>query len=263
MCFAVFVDAGYLFAQGSVALSGRWVSRELMSLDIEGIKESLTSLAVVKNRELLRIYWYDGARAGRPTAEHDLLADTDSIKLRLGRINMSGEQKGVDARIINDLVELSRNRAISDAVLLSGDEDLQLGVGQAQQFGVRVHLIGIHPARSTQSRSLRREADTTTEWDATVLDRFLAIGTAEPQEEPLSETEAAELEAEIDGLVSALPPDTLAQLQKSFETSSTVPGDYDRVLLGIGRRAFGEPTLTDGQKTLLRGLFVRLVRELN
>ncbi|MCQ8276852.1 NYN domain-containing protein [Acetobacteraceae bacterium KSS8] len=242
---------------------GDMLPREYVRLTISAIQEEFKTLKPVQQRELLRIYWYDGARAGRPSAEHEMLAETDFIKLRLGRINMSGEQKGVDARIINDLVELARNRAITDAVLLSGDEDLQLGVAQAQQFGVRVHLIGIQPALKTQSRSLRREADTTTEWDETVLARFLSIGVNELPEPELSETGAAELEAEIDGLVSALPPDTLAQLQKSFETSSTVPGDYDRVLLGIGRRSFGEPTLTDSQKALLRGLFVRLVRELN
>ena len=58
------------------------------------------------------------------------------------------------------MIALARNRAISDAVLVSGDEDLRVGVQQAQEFGVRVHLVGIKPGRGSQSLFLLQEADT-------------------------------------------------------------------------------------------------------
>jgi hypothetical protein len=46
---------------------------------------------------LLRIYWYDAMRLGRPTPEQMALADFPDIKIRLGQVNSAGEQKGVDA----------------------------------------------------------------------------------------------------------------------------------------------------------------------
>lgn len=45
----------------------------------------------------------------------------------------------------------------------------------AQSFGVRVHLLGIIPCRGSQSPQLMQEADTTTEWDAATVAKFLAV----------------------------------------------------------------------------------------
>ena len=70
---------------------------------------------------------------------------------------VGGQQKGVDSLIIMDLIELARNHAISEAVLLSGDEDLRVGVQLAQSFGVRVHLLGVEPTRGNQSYLLLQE----------------------------------------------------------------------------------------------------------
>ncbi len=107
---------------------------------------------------LLRVYWYDGTSTG-PTAQHLTLAHLEDVKVRLGFVNSAGEQKGVDSLIVTDMITLARNRAISDAVLVSGDEDLRVGVQQAQEFGARVHLIGIKPSRGSQSLFLMQEAE--------------------------------------------------------------------------------------------------------
>ena len=158
----------------------------MMALDIFNTVGALKRAAQAQcDLPLLRIYWYDAMRLGRPTPEQVALADSDDIKVRLGQINAAGEQKGVDALIITDLAELARNQAITDAVLLSGDEDVRVGVVLAQQFGVRVHLIGIQPSRSNQSRSLMQEADTTSEWDRATLTSFLTYAP------PISSTEVS------------------------------------------------------------------------
>lgn len=83
------------------------------------------------------------------------------MKLRLGRINTKNQQKGVDALILLDLVALARERAISEAYLLSGDDDLREGVRAAQGMGVRVTLIGIptNDGSRNQSKELVNEAD--------------------------------------------------------------------------------------------------------
>jgi uncharacterized LabA/DUF88 family protein len=173
------VDAGYLFAQGSVALAGTKLSRSVLALDPAIALEELMNFAKAKisGHTLLRVYWYDGALGLRPTLEQEQLAHLDNVKVRLGLINSAGQQKGVDSLIVTDLIELARLGAICDAVLLSGDEDVRIGVQIAQNYGVRIHLLGIEPSRGSQSKALLQEADTTSEWTKATVAKFLSIRT--------------------------------------------------------------------------------------
>ena len=173
---AVFVDAGYLFAQGSALLNGKKLRREFINLSERHVLENLTDAAhtYAPDARLLRIYWYDGVlRTNRPSLVQDLIGQSSNTKLRLGLVNSSGQQKGVDSLIVTDLIELARNQAISDALILSGDEDIKIGVQVAQTFGVRVHLLGIKPAKGSQSQSLMVEADTCHEWDETTVSQWM------------------------------------------------------------------------------------------
>ena len=158
---AVFVDAGYLYAEGG-KLSGIGPSRRNVRLDALRANEFLVGLATTACRlPVLRTYWYDGARDRIPTAEHQAISDLPNVKLRLGRLNQRHQQKGVDALIYHDLMTLARERAVSAAYLLSGDEDLREGVRAAQEIGVRVTLVEIRTPSGArnQSRDLAREAD--------------------------------------------------------------------------------------------------------
>jgi uncharacterized LabA/DUF88 family protein len=124
-----------------VLLSGRKLPRAEITLVHEEAVKAFANFAVqVSTVPLLRVYWYDGTSTG-PTAQHLTLAHLQDVKVRPGFVNSGGEQKGVDSSIVTDMIALARNRAISDAVLVSGDEDLRVGVQQAQEFGVRVHLV--------------------------------------------------------------------------------------------------------------------------
>lgn len=122
------------------------------------------------------MYWYDAAPYGGPSPDHQRIALLPNIKLRLGRIK-SGRQKGVDALIYHDLVNLARERAISDAFLVSGDEDLREGVRTVQGLGVRVTLIGIPPSHSVTNQSLEliQEADERRELTKEVLSDFFRL----------------------------------------------------------------------------------------
>ncbi|MCE2459872.1 MAG: NYN domain-containing protein [Pseudomonadales bacterium] len=169
----VFVDAGYLLAEGARALSGRRVARSEVVLDHSTAVRHLARFAREKARmPLLRIYWYDGT-ANRPTRMQVAMAEQADVKLRLGRVDAAGRQKGVDALIASDMVTLARNRAMTDCVLLSGDDELRIAVAEIQQLGIRVHLLGISPTPRTQSRLLRQEADSTTQWGADTLTAFI------------------------------------------------------------------------------------------
>jgi hypothetical protein len=92
------------------------------------------------------------------------------VKLRLGNLNARGQQKGVDAQIRADMEALARHRAITDSVLIAGDEDMVPAVEAAQAFGVRVHLWGIEPPYGTnQAERLVWESDTVDVLDGSFL----------------------------------------------------------------------------------------------
>ena len=171
---AVFVDAGYLFAEGSTLLSGRKLQRSETRLNADGVVRALTTIASRACRQLplLRIYWYDGT-AGEPSDQHRTLARHAHIKVRLGIVNRQGQQKGVDSLLVTDMITLARNRAMAECVLLSGDEDMRVGVLQAQEHGVRVHLLGIRGMNNSQSGLLVQEADERWEWGEDDLRPFL------------------------------------------------------------------------------------------
>ena len=176
---AVFVDAGYLFKAGGQLLATRDTRREELVLDGDLMLSLIgDTVKSVTGCPLLRVYWYDAAANG-PTPDHRTIADLPRVKLRLGHLNSAGEQKGVDPLIITDMMMLARNRACDDFLLLSGDADLIIGVLQAQEHGVAVHLLGITPSRGNQSPLLRREADTCQEWNADAVSKFLRMATAE------------------------------------------------------------------------------------
>ena len=58
-----------------------------------------------------------------------------------------------------------------EALILSGDEDIKIGVQVAKTFGV--HLLGIKPAKASQSDNLMMEADTSHEWDEAIVGRWM------------------------------------------------------------------------------------------
>jgi hypothetical protein len=88
------------------------------------------------------------------------------VKVRLGNLNANNQQKGVDSLIRSDLESLARHRAISDAALLGGDEDLVSAVEAAQGYGARVHLWGIEaPEGRNQAEPLLWEVDSQRTFD--------------------------------------------------------------------------------------------------
>jgi uncharacterized LabA/DUF88 family protein len=160
---AVFVDVGYVYAAIGLLIAGT-AERRSFRIDAEFLISSLIEEArrVFPEGRLLRVYWYDGARNRVPTFEQKQVAELPDVKVRLGNLNAHNQQKGVDSLIRSDLESLARNRAIEDAVVVSGDEDLVLAVEAAQSFGVRVHLLGIEPAYGmNQAEPLVWEADVT------------------------------------------------------------------------------------------------------
>lgn len=262
---AVFVDAGYLFAAGSHLLVNDKLVRGELHLEHTAILKLLEQIASeASGLPLLRVYWYDGT-SGVPTPQQLALAYQPGVKLRLGFVNQYGQQRGVDSLIITDLIHLARNRAMADAVLFTGDEDIRVGVQQAQELGVRVHLVGISPVRENQSSLLRQEADTLRELSLEEVQAFL-----KPLTTPQAPAQPAAAEERV---VAALPVDLTGVAQKIADSLSleeieavlqesaggSVPSSLDRRLLLEGSRAQGSP-LTPELKRLVRATFLAACR---
>jgi uncharacterized LabA/DUF88 family protein len=171
--YAVIVDVGYIYAAAGELLFNT-ASRREFRVDADKLISALTRHADSLIRgELLRVYWYDAARDRVPTIDQRVIAQMAWVKLRLGNLNARGQQKGVDAQIRADMEALARHRAITDAVLIAGDEDMVPAVEAAQAFGVRVHLWGVEPPFGTnQAERLVWEADTVEILDRPFLEPY-------------------------------------------------------------------------------------------
>jgi uncharacterized LabA/DUF88 family protein len=186
--YAIMVDVGYIYAAAGELLFSS-ASRREYRVDADKLIQALTRHADSLVRgELLRVYWYDAARDRVPTIDQRVIAQMAWVKLRLGNLNARGQQKGVDAQIRADMEALARHRAITDAVLVAGDEDMVPAVEAAQAFGVRVHLWGVEPPFGTnQAERLVWESDTVEVLDRAFLEPyFTRQAVATPEHAPPS-----------------------------------------------------------------------------
>ena len=161
-------------------------NRESVSWDHAGVLQVLKNVA----REhtglpLLRCYWYEAAVEDRRGEEPNTLGDLPGVKLRLGRMR-PGRREGVEGEIHRDLTTLARNKAISDALVVSADEDLAQVIADVQDLGIRVVLVHIGAPGWTAPAALRQECDDIVEIGAAHLRPSveLVVGA-----EPVSEEE--------------------------------------------------------------------------
>lgn len=270
---AVFVDAGYLYAGGSTAISGTSRKRSELALAVPTCVQYLIKQAEqLSSMKLLRIYWYDGALSNRLGTDQQLLASSDNVKLRLGIVNTLGQQKGVDSKIVTDLSDLARNRAISEAVLVGGDEDLRIGMELAQQYGVRVHLLTIEG--SSCSPTLKQEADTHSTIARTDVGSFLSVTVppaaaalpvalpaaipaappTAPAPTPIAATPfsiGTTVNAVVKDYLSTLAATEQAALKSAIQAGRVVPAEHDGRLLATTRTRIGRELAND-EKTMLR-----------
>ncbi|KUO51355.1 MAG: hypothetical protein APF82_10955 [Sphingomonadales bacterium BRH_c42] len=264
---AVFVDAGYLFAAGSSLLYGAKQPRTACQLDIDQAVETICEFArsVESDARLLRIYWYDGIKPySGPSTEQMALGQKHNVKLRLGMLNSQGQQKGVDSLIITDLIDLARNKALSDALILAGDEDLRVGVQVAQSFGVRVHLLGVSPTRGNVSPHLMQEIDSLSELTADHVRTFLTcrIATTEPASTigklPLAQSEpqnggVINFNSIVQSILGRFNDGQMATFKQHLVTSNSLPREVDAPILAQARHELNRD-LTIDEKRMVRAI---------
>ncbi|WP_414943185.1 NYN domain-containing protein [Amycolatopsis sp. cmx-11-32] len=170
---AVYVDVGYLLAAAATRATGTSL-RSSVIVDYQSLIEILAARASAESGlPLLRIYWYDSAANGVPNTTQESIGLLRRVKLRLGRLGVGGEQKGVDLRIGLDLATHARNAAVDSMYLVSGDDDLTEAVDEAQAHGVQVTILAV-PTREGRphgvSRHLQGAADGLDLLDGDALD---------------------------------------------------------------------------------------------
>ncbi len=179
--YAIMVDVGYIYAAAGELLFSASSRREYR-VDADKLIQALIRHAEGQvPGELLRVYWYDAARDRVPTIDQRVIAQMALVKLRLGNLNARGQQKGVDAQIRADMEALARHRAITEAILVAGDEDMVPAVEAAQAFGVRVHLWGVEPPYGTnQAERLVWESDTVEVLERSFVEPYFTRQLTEP-----------------------------------------------------------------------------------
>jgi uncharacterized LabA/DUF88 family protein len=172
---AIYVDAGYLLASAATRVTGTSLRRGVQ-VDHGALVAGLMAQAEADSgMPLLRLNWYDsGARpGGMPDARQEELGQMPRVKLRLGRLSYSGEQKGVDVRLGLDLATQGRQRVVDIMYLVTGDDDLTEAVEEAQSHGVQVVLMPVPDVNGRPhalSKHLLREADGVLVIDTTTID---------------------------------------------------------------------------------------------
>ena len=277
---ATFVDAGYFFAASSQAIKNKQVQRR--NIRIVSPEKLLCgicaqSLQISKCPDSLRTYWYDAVQSTRPSLEQTEIATLAGVKLRLGTLNNAGEQKGVDSLIVTDLIELARNKAIADAILISGDEDLRIAVQVAQTYGVRVHILAVGDHTRNVSQTLKMEADSVNslgaEWLAEHLEftdttkpvvvgitsqKINASNTNKPQNENIQTIEEAAAKVSKE-LLLAQSETVISELDEYFKANKSVPPEFDGKLIAKTGAAL-KRNLTGDEKRKARGVFINTIR---
>lgn len=227
----VLVDAGYLLGAAGTLLAGD-PDRSALEVDYAELANALIEEAQTQcGLPVLRLLWYDGAFNSQPSPDHRSLRVLPDVKVRLGELVVRGgrvQQKGVDSYLQRDLVTLSRNRAVADAVLLGGDEDLRRALEEAQDFGTRVHLWGVEAAAPeyNQSQSLIAEADRRWVISAEWIRRFVRL------KPPVDDPEPIQVHVARDAPEAATSPPNLRAGPAAAESGSpsSAPEDVEREL---------------------------------
>lgn len=252
----VFVDAGWLLAAGSLDLLGT-SRRDELDCDYRALVDGIVSQVDAHSggAPRLRTYWYDGAPGGSPSYEHDRIAALPYVKVRLGRLSRSRQQKGVDVLIYHDLLTLASARAITRAYLIAGDEDLREGVSEAQKLGIQVVLFGMPVEKGhNQSARLVRECD-----EYLTLPRgswHPALRRREPgSREAAHEDVVAMRRVAGDFAREWARGRTTEEVRELLSRFPTLPSDLDAALLARGEETAGSLRRRHDLKEELRATF--------
>lgn len=257
---AVYVDAGYLLASAATRVTGTSLRSGVHVLHERLITAITEQAEQSSGLPLLRVNWYDSG--GRPGGTADPVQEQigllPRVKLRLGRLSHSGEQKGVDLRIGLDLIMHARNQAVDVMYLVSGDDDLTEAVEEVQGHGIPVILLAVPNAEGRPhavSRHLQREADGIETLNPEAIDSSVIAVRAHkvPEPAPPAATVGAARAVEAEEAVAAAPggttrpsPTLLAHRRPAPRVVEPVPAARAPSAQLVYSSATGQASAADG-----------------
>lgn len=227
----VFVDTSYLLA--SFYNSWEIGARAQLEIDLPEVVATLGKMITTQlNQPIHRQFWYDGIPDSGPHRYQRALRTCDGVQLRTGQLIEWGErrtQKGVDTRLVADLVVNGVSEKFTDFVLVSGDADMIPGVEEVTSHGGRMHLYGF--GWDSMSSALRHACDSTTILDpredfAEAMRLQVLEGPLPPsiRERPLNDAAPLD-EAEGPTAVPGLGPDPLRPAEPATNEDSSAKPD--------------------------------------
>lgn len=260
---AVFVDAGYFWVQTGKIVVGKPAKREQITLNYEELHAKLLDETrnQFKSIDLLRVYWYDGPGQNGKTEHHKAIENLDDFKLRLGTRNGEGAQKAVDGLIIADMISLSQSKAISDALLISGDADLAPGVIAAQNLGIRIHLLSMGSSDAT-SPYLRTEVDFKSHWDDVIIKSFASehskIKTPTEVTVSTASVVAKPVNTILRDCVEKVHAEFHDQITATIGSKEQIPTEIDKKLLSCAKELLGR-SLEEQERRQIRIEFKKIL----
>ena len=248
---ALFVDAGYLLADGAMAVHGTR-NRGSVSWDYPGLVQFLNEVARDRTGlPLLRCYWYEAVTEDRRSSEQESIADIPGVKLRAAKIR-PGRREGVESYVQRDLTTLARTGVLCDVVLVSGDEDMAPVVADVQDMGVRVTVVHISVEGNwTISRALRRECDDLIEIGAGHLRPHVTLldGNASAQENASKTTSSF-----ANGRNGGRPETQHRPIAPRAEAPATSSGSLEAMFGGSGGQPSPQGSAMDQLRAMRRSL---------
>lgn len=212
----VLIDAGYLVAAAATMITGSQYRRGVNVHHARLVAGVRDIAAVDGGRPVQRVIWYDAAPGGQPTPEHRRIGHLEGVKIRIGRVGVSGEQKGVDVRLALDLIDAAATGRIATVYLVTGDDDLSEAVDRVQALGVEVVLLVVPTATgdgvTAVADNLMLTADRTQALPAGLLDHSIVpvTTTAPPRPATASTGSVVDLRGDDTATTTAPDPEAVA-----------------------------------------------------
>lgn len=232
---AILIDAGYVWKQIAKAVDRQ--HRTEIALVGYGVPlvEALVEEATGDDMRVLRSYWYDGAPDRVPNIQQRSVGRAARVKLRVGTMS-GGRQKGVDRLMQRDILALAANKAVTDLIVITGDQDMEEELDIAGQHGLMVHVWGIAD-REQQHQIAGRLLRIVDHWKVLPA-HWAATFVPDEADESADKTSAVPLTSDIQlGAFRSRVLGTTVEADTVSTTPETVPWNAEQ-LDEVGRAAY-------------------------
>ena len=175
----VFIDGRYLLRSGVQTILDEGVPKVVpYRFNVLAFKNAVMSLIerLVPGSRILRIYWYEcEAEAEHIEYQRRVILAKNGVKLRTFSHETDNDSLAIAARdrISDDIENLTANKAISDALIVSESLDFDELIDDVQAKGIHIHFVEIQKRDLTLTLDLRAKVDTFSPWTIDSLRFFL------------------------------------------------------------------------------------------